>query len=78
LSKTLILHNQGIEMEYDFKILPNSELESVVPFVFNLNQVKISKSVLLSRFNEMKNQSYECAIILSEGEIVYGMDSPIL
>lgn len=57
-------------MEYDFKILPNSELESIVPLVFDLNQGKISKSVLLSRFNEMKNQNYECAILLSKDEII--------
>lgn len=57
-------------MNYDFKILPNAEIESIVPLVFDLNQGKISKSVLSSRFNEMKNQNYECAIILNGNDIV--------
>ncbi|WP_138433294.1 GNAT family N-acetyltransferase [Winogradskyella algicola] len=57
-------------MNYDFKILPNNELESIVPLVFDLNQGKISKSVLTRRFNEMKHQNYECAIILNNNDIV--------
>jgi hypothetical protein len=57
-------------MNYDFKILPNTELESIVPLVFDLNQGKISKSVLTRRFNEMKHQNYECAIILNNNDIV--------
>ncbi|APY07860.1 GNAT family N-acetyltransferase [Winogradskyella sp. J14-2] len=57
-------------MTYSFKILDSSELDSIVPLVFDLNQGKISKSVLIARFNEMKNQNYECAIILSEGKII--------
>ncbi|MCB0400143.1 MAG: GNAT family N-acetyltransferase [Winogradskyella sp.] len=57
-------------MNYEFKILPHSELESIVPLVYELNQGKIDKSVLSSRFNEMKNQNYECAVITFNNEIV--------
>ncbi|WP_431109967.1 GNAT family N-acetyltransferase [Winogradskyella poriferorum] len=57
-------------MNYSFKILPNSELESIVPLVFDLNQGNVDKSVLSSRFNEMKNQNYECAVIINNKEIV--------
>ena len=57
-------------MNYSFKILPNSELESIVPLVFDLNQGKVDKSVLSSRFNEMKNQNYECAVVINNKEIV--------
>ncbi|MBL87427.1 MAG: GNAT family N-acetyltransferase [Winogradskyella sp.] len=57
-------------MNYDFKILPNSQLESIVPLVFELNEGKIEASVLSSRFNEIKNQNYECAIITLKNEIV--------
>ena len=53
-------------MNYSFKILPNSELESIVPLVFDLNQGKVDKSVLSSRFNEMKNQYYT-----KEGAVAY-------
>lgn len=57
-------------MNYEFKILPNSELESIIPLVYELNQGKIDKSVLSSRFNEMKNQNYECAVITLNNKIV--------
>ncbi|GAB4155525.1 MAG: hypothetical protein Tsb0033_04940 [Winogradskyella sp.] len=57
-------------MNYDFKILPNAKLESIVPLVYELNNGKISKSTLSSRFNEMKNQNYECAVIMIGTEII--------
>ncbi|WP_426431247.1 GNAT family N-acetyltransferase [Winogradskyella sp. HB-48] len=57
-------------MNYEFKILPNSELKSIIPLVYELNQGKIDKSVLSSRFNEIKNQNYECAVITLNNEIV--------
>ncbi|MDY2587004.1 GNAT family N-acetyltransferase [Winogradskyella aquimaris] len=57
-------------MNYDFKILHNSKLEAIVSLVYELNDGKISRAVLLSRLNEMKNQNYECAVIMEGNEVV--------
>ena len=48
-------------MAYQFKIIPNDELDIIIPLVYELNESKVSKDLLKLRFNEMKNQNYECA-----------------
>jgi GNAT superfamily N-acetyltransferase len=57
-------------MNYTFKILSNDNLSSIVPLVYELNEGRISESILRSRFNEMKNQNYECATICLGNEII--------
>lgn len=59
-------------MSYQFRILHNHELDAVIPLVYALNEEKISKTLLVSRFNEMKLQNYECAGVYS-GENLIGI-----
>lgn len=53
-----------------FKILPNSELNKIIPLVYQLNEGRISEDVLQERFKEMKSQNYECAVIYGGDEII--------
>lgn len=57
-------------MTYQFKIIPNSNLDLVIPLVYQLNEGKISMSDLAQRFKEMSQQNYECAVVLDKEEIV--------
>jgi len=59
-------------MNYQFKITPSKDLDLVIGLVYELNEAKISKSVLRSRFNEMITQNYECAGIY-EGDKLIGI-----
>lgn len=57
-------------MNYQFKIIPNENLEHVIPLVYALSEAKVSKELLKSRFNEMKHQNYECAGIYNVDELI--------
>lgn len=57
-------------MDYQFKIISNHDLDLIIPLVFDLNEGRVSKAVLKSRFDEMKHQNYECAVILKDHEPV--------
>ena len=57
-------------MNYQFRIISNNDIEKIIPLVYELNEERISKQLLKSRFNEMKDQNYECAVILKEDIIV--------
>lgn len=57
-------------MSYQFKIISNENLGSVIPLVFELNEGRVSKAVLKSRFHEMKLQNYECAVIFDADDII--------
>ncbi|WP_299099175.1 GNAT family N-acetyltransferase [uncultured Winogradskyella sp.] len=57
-------------MSYQFSIISNENLDQIIPLVYELNDFKISEVILKTRFNEMKNQNYECAVILADNELV--------
>ncbi len=57
-------------MEYQFKVISKDDLDLIIPLVFDLNQGKVSKTVLKSRFDEMRHQNYECAVIHIGKEVV--------
>ncbi len=57
-------------MNITFKIIPKSEIESVVPLVFELDDGKVSKADLISRFSEMVNQNYECAGVYDSDTLI--------
>ena len=57
-------------MSYQFKIISNDDLDKVIPLVYQLNDARVSKDLLKSRFDEMKHQNYECAVILKKDAIV--------
>ena len=57
-------------MHLKFKIIPSNEIKVVIPFVKKMSKVTISDSVLLSRFNEMINQNYECLGVYIDEELV--------
>ena len=57
-------------MDYHFQILPNSNLQEIIPLVYVLNEEKISMELLEHRFNEMKSQNYKCAVILAGKNVV--------
>ncbi len=59
-------------MSYQFKILPNTQLDAIIPLVYELNEGKINESDLKLRFDEMAHQNYECAVI-SDGEEIIGV-----
>ncbi|WP_407556173.1 GNAT family N-acetyltransferase [Winogradskyella sp. 4-2091] len=57
-------------MNYQFSIISNENLDQIIPLVYELNDFKISEAILKTRFNEMKNQNYECAVISADNELV--------
>lgn len=57
-------------MSYRFRIISNEDLNQIIPLVYQLNDSKISEEVLQSRFNEMKHQNYQCAVVSKENELV--------
>lgn len=57
-------------MNHQFKIISNNDLDIIIPLVYQLNEGRVDKEVLKSRFNEMKHQNYECAVILYNDDIV--------
>lgn len=57
-------------MSYEFSILPNDDLEQIIPLVYQLNDGEVSEKLLKSRFDEMKHQSYECAVIFDGNTLV--------
>lgn len=57
-------------MSYEFRIIPNDDLEQIIPLVYQLNGGDVSKDLLKSRFDEIKHQNYQCAVIFEGNELV--------
>jgi GNAT superfamily N-acetyltransferase len=57
-------------MNYEFRIIPNTELDQIIPLVFELNAAKISREVLQLRFDDMKGQNYKCAGIFKDKTLI--------
>ena len=57
-------------MSYEFRIIPNDDLEQIIPLVYQLNDGAVSERLLKLRFDEMKHQNYECAVIFDGSTIV--------
>jgi GNAT superfamily N-acetyltransferase len=57
-------------MDVVFKIVPKEDYHKVVPLVFKLNEEKVSETVLIERFEEMKTQNYECAGIFDGDQLI--------
>ena len=60
-------------MSYQFKIIPNTNLDQITPLVYALNDEKVSMNILTSRFDEMKNQNYECAVVYDADSNIVGV-----
>ena len=56
-------------MNYQFKIIPNDDLDQIIPLVYELNDAKVSEEILKSRFNEMRYQNYECAAVFNGDDL---------
>mgnify|MGYP000091340972 CR=1 FL=1 len=57
-------------MTYEFKIIPNSNLDQIIPLVYELNEEKVDKELLKSRFDDMKQQNYKCAGVFKANKLV--------
>ncbi|REG90034.1 GNAT family N-acetyltransferase [Winogradskyella sediminis] len=57
-------------MNYYFKLIPNDNLDQIIPLVYELNDAKVSKALLRSRFKDMQHQNYKCAGIFIDNELV--------
>ena len=57
-------------MSIVFKIVGEEYIKSIVSLVYELNEERISKSILKTRFNEMVTQNYKCAGIFDGEELV--------
>ena len=57
-------------MHFQFKIIPNDNLDQIIPLVYALNDGKVSEELLKSRFNEIKQQNYECAGVFTDNELI--------
>ena len=57
-------------MSIVFKIVGHEYIKSIVPLVYELNEERISKAILKSRFNEMLTQNYKCAGIFDGEELI--------
>ncbi|MFK7833086.1 MAG: GNAT family N-acetyltransferase [Winogradskyella sp.] len=57
-------------MDYQFKIIPNENLDQIIPLVFKLNEGKVDEAILKERFNEMKQQNYTCAGVFLDNDLI--------
>ncbi len=57
-------------MSYEFRIIPNDDLDQIIPLVYELNDAEVSEELLSSRFNEMKHQNYECAAVFNGDDLI--------
>lgn len=57
-------------MSYQFKIQPATNLDAIIPLVYELNEGRIPENDLKERFDEMAHQNYECAVILYDDEYI--------
>ncbi|RKE98301.1 GNAT family N-acetyltransferase [Ichthyenterobacterium magnum] len=57
-------------MPFEFKIIEKSKIKEVIPLVQKLTEHKFSDAVLESRFLEMANQNYECAVIYNDDKLI--------
>lgn len=71
--KDLLLKRQLRIMSYKFKIISNADLDQIIPLVYALNEEKVSVDVLKLRFDEMKHQNYECAVIYDNSHELVGV-----
>ncbi|MDT0556537.1 GNAT family N-acetyltransferase [Patiriisocius hiemis] len=55
-----------------FRIIPPSEIETILPLLSKLNEYKIPEAILLERIHEMKTQNYEC-LGMYNGEMLMGI-----
>ncbi len=60
-------------MSYQFKIISNDDFDQIIPLVYVLNEENVSEDVLKSRFNEMKDQNYECAGVFDDTDDLIGI-----
>ncbi len=60
-------------MSYQFKIIPNDDLYQIIPLVHALNEEKVNLDLLKSRFDEMKDQNYECAVVYDANDKLVGV-----
>ncbi|WP_296380802.1 GNAT family N-acetyltransferase [Winogradskyella sp.] len=60
-------------MSCQFKIISNDDLDQIIPLVYALNEEKVSVDLLKSRFEEMKSQNYECAVVYDADDNLVGV-----
>ena len=57
-------------MNYQFKIIKNENFDQIIPLVYALNEAKVSENLLKTRFNEMKQQNYQCAGVFIDNDLI--------
>ncbi|WP_445737432.1 GNAT family N-acetyltransferase [Mariniflexile sp.] len=57
-------------MPFIFKIIPNQEIQTIIPLVEKLNNYAVSSDVLKKRFLEMVTQNYECAGVYDREKLI--------
>jgi len=68
--KDLLLWLQLQNMSYQFRIISNDDLHQIIPLVYELNDAEVSEELLKLRFNEMKQQNYECAGVYDKDDLI--------
>ena len=57
-------------MPFEFKIIPENQIETVVPLVLKMSKPSITEAVLSERFKEMVTQNYECVGVYDDGVLI--------
>ncbi len=57
-------------MDITFSILNKKDIHTVIPLIYELNEAQISHEVLESRFSEMIDQNYECAVVYEDTTLI--------
>ena len=57
-------------MQFQFKIIPSSSIDLVVPLVMKMSNDSITEDLLLERFQEMVTQNYECVGVYYYDQLV--------
>lgn len=68
LRKSMTIFTKDMELKFD--ILPNHNIEIIIPLVEKLNDYRVSRDTLRLRFQEMITQNYECVGVFDGSNLI--------
>lgn len=59
-----------MDNKLEIVLIPESQLEKIIPLVYQLNSGKVSEKVLLERLSEMKKLNFQCIGVYDASKLV--------
>lgn len=57
-------------MNISIKILPKDQILAIIPLMMEYTENRVKQTILETRFLEMVNQNYECAVMYRDNKII--------